>query len=823
MQSYTFTSGSSVFVLNARPAAYVLPFLLLMLTSTPHDAFAPVISPAATTRAIDTPFNLQWKMPVGSAQFATVSQNGQELLLSVLFDGYYLYNATGSLIWHLPDSSARFAEFSADGNSILLARDLGAVRSLSVVETGSMHEKWNYTTYYVPYARLSPVRNRAAFIATFQVGTRFQQNLVVKDAGGNDLLNLTLAVGEFGYPSCPAINLDGRYVAVGSWGTEGQRGWLYFKDFDSGKSWNVTVQDGVQFVAMSANASSVVAAGQERLYSFDKTGRLSWSTQLPDLFGYLEPFADLAVSADGEYIAVSGGGVKHAQGYVSLFNKHGRKLWEHLVPSAVTAFAMDNSASKIVVGDWDGGVYALNRTGTVQSMRSLASNVESVSVSGSQGLVIAVGAENIMYVMNAHGDILWSHREIGWQSRVAISQDGKRILVHYVGGTVVLNENGQKMMGVTTNSMPTSAAIFSDGNMLALAWTAGRDYREGSVLTWYAVNTGTILGNVSLGLGSTVDSLRVSGNGGLSVVSGAVPNFTFIEAFDSQGRKLWEFLTPTREVDPSYHDSAWVESAVAVSEDGRYVAAARREVATYKGGHCCAAGSNNGVVLFDQHGAVIWNYTTQDWVWSSAISGDGQYIAAAGSSEIYLLDRSGRLMWSLPALSAVVALSKSGGRLVAGHYNGGLFLGNNNGTYWQMGVDGHVESVDVSDNGNLSAALISRDYPNAVSLIYILDNNGKLLGNFTYPLQSTGSDSVAVSGNGCCVVASMETSGIYYFTRNVSHTQTVTSQTVTGPAGSVAIRAFIPLISVAVFVGVAVVVARIVRRRGRLHAISNPR
>ena len=163
------------------------------------------------------------------------------------------------------------------------------------------------------------------------------------------------------------------------------------------------------------------------------------------------------------------------------------------------------------------------------------------------------------------------------------------------------------------------------------------------------------------------------------------------------------------------------------------------------------------------------------------------YVLAASRSQIYEFDRQGRLLWSKPidraclfeCTPSLMAISKTSQIFVAGDSNGKLFMGNASGPYRQIEVNGQVESVAISDSGNVSAAIISRDSPNGSTtrLVYLVNDKGRLLGNYSFiaPNQATGGSRVAIAGNGCCIIAALESDGIYYFVR--SESQTTTTQT----------------------------------------------
>jgi len=188
----------------------------------------------------------------------------------------------------------------------------------------------------------------------------------------------------------------------------------------------------------------------------------------------------------------------------------------------------------------------------------------------------------------------------------------------------------------------------------------------------------------------------------------------------------------------------------------------------------------------------VWNYSAPECIWYVAVSRDGGYVVAASSSEVYGFGREGELLWRQPFNSGTFAISDSGGRLVAGDYDGKLLLGNESGPYWETEVHGQIESVAISESGGISAAIVSRTYSDAptIHLLYVLNDEGRLLGNHSYtgPTQITGASRVAISGNGCCIVAALEADGIYYFERSGTETTaaipTSTSTRATGEVGN---------------------------------------
>lgn len=400
--------------------------------------------------------------------------------------------------------------------------------------------------------------------------------------------------------------------------------------------------------------------------------------------------------------------------------------------------------------------------------------------------------------------VLQEDYQVGWKLpagdlsfpfTIQTSEDGKRVLIVYSSeysvGATILDDKGKRIFNATLATpqvympvgvVPTISTLSSDGKILVVANTSYQNGNpEESVLAWYDVDTGNQLRKAILDKGSTVYSLSTSRNTDLTVVSGVLwGNYTFIEAFDSQGRELWKQLFKAREL-VGYYEFLHVHSNVAVSGDGSHVAAALRDQSVRFGLVC---GGRNGVVLFDNAGKLLWNYTVPQCVWNVAISERGRYVLASSDSQLIDLGIDGRVLWSMPLNSAIIATSGAGERFIAGDVGGQLFLGNASRSYWQTDVNGQIESVGISDGGNVSAAVISRDYPDAptVRLLYVMDDKGSLLANYTFvgATQVTGGSQVAVSGSGCCIVAALETDGVYYLQRNEVSGPTSSTSTTLG-------------------------------------------
>jgi hypothetical protein len=405
--------------------------------------------------------------------------------------------------------------------------------------------------------------------------------------------------------------------------------------------------------------------------------------------------------------------------------------------------------------------------------------------------------------MDEQANIRWSHVEIGFEFGlfdVKTSTDGRRIVVGYPHGSAIFDENGKRILTFSTymsgvETLPPPSSLTSGGRLFIVAGTKSTGgYNWKPVLIWFDVDTGRQVRNVTLNENEIVESLSMAQDGSLVAVSGSImDSYSFIYTFDSTGSLLWEHIDERRE------PYLLVHSQIAVSGNGLYVAAAREQMGIFGGG------TNNGIVLFDNRGMVLWNYTTSEPVLNVAVSENADYVAAGSSSKIYEFDRDGRLLWSIPSDSGIIAISQTGQNYIAAPNTGEeLLIGNSTGNHSELPIRGRVESVAISSDGSISAALSSSDYltTRTARLLYVAGEGSDLLANFTLigPTQVMGGSRVAVSGNGRCIVAALETDGVYYSQRNENKTQTITSS-MTSTLSGLDQNDIIQIVAVALLIG----------------------
>jgi WD40 repeat protein len=144
----------------------------------------------------------------------------------------------------------------------------------------------------------------------------------------------------------------------------------------------------------------------------------------------------------------------------------------------------------------------------------------------------------------------------------------------------------------------------------------------------------------------------------------------------------------------NYNTDFYVDS-VAISADGKYIVAGSAE--DYK------------VHLFDKDSNTpLWSYDTGGYVGSLAISADGEYIVA-GSDKVYLFDKdSSTPLWNYTTGGWMesVAVSADGEYIAAGSWDNNVYLFDKDSStpLWNYSTGGVVRSVTISADGEYIVA-----------------------------------------------------------------------------------------------------------------------
>jgi hypothetical protein len=185
--------------------------------------------------------------------------------------------------------------------------------------------------------------------------------------------------------------------------------------------------DIVKQAAISPSGSFIVVTTEAGISYF--TGITDFTPQLTQIWvdnksGSLESFIE--ISADSSTVITSG------DNRISSHTNRGVLNWrEEVTQNAIIDMACSDDCTTIVLGSQDGNVLVLNQLGQVQWKYPTGSWINSVGVSGDGSIIVAGTLDRNLYILNQAGQLLANTKiETVIQPRsVAVSRDGKRIVV----------------------------------------------------------------------------------------------------------------------------------------------------------------------------------------------------------------------------------------------------------------------------------------------------------------------------------------------------------------------------------------------------------
>ena len=194
------------------------------------------------------------------------------------------------------------------------------------------------------------------------------------------------------------------------------------------------------------------------------------------------------------------------------------------------------------------------------------------------------------------------------------------------------------------------------------------------------------------------------------------------------------------------------------------------------GGNYIIAGAGDKIYLFDRSGDLLWNRDIvsvlglrkgEGVILSVSVSSNGSYIAAAigitkRNGYVYLLNGSGDILWKykigLDALS--VSVSSNGSYIVAGTYRGEIYLFDRSGRLlWSKRIQEpiwwtpNVEGVSISSEGDYIAVISGNNRT------YVFDRSGKLIWSWNVGAQLS---SLSMSSEGSFIALGTYDSNVYF-------------------------------------------------------------
>ena len=179
--------------------------------------------------------------------------------------------------------------------------------------------------------------------------------------------------------------------------------------------------DEVKRIEISPSQSLVVVSTEDSLKVFSPGMNLIWEN---NTFGNLDSF--IRFSADSSTLILSG------ENRVSSITSDGSLNWvKEITKDAIIDMACSDDCSTIVLGSQDGNVWVLNKEGQIRWKYSAGSWVNGVGVSRDGSVIVAGALDGTVYIMDQNGNLLTKSKtdSVIQQRSVAASGDGKRIVV----------------------------------------------------------------------------------------------------------------------------------------------------------------------------------------------------------------------------------------------------------------------------------------------------------------------------------------------------------------------------------------------------------
>jgi len=357
-------------------------------------------------------------------------------------------------------------------------------------------------------------------------------------------------------------------------------------------------------VAVTADGEYVAAGSSgwdiddvDKVYFFNREGKLLWNYKLSELCSC----EHLSISADGEYIAASTAfrWSRRTHDDVYFFNRKGKLLWSHAIR---------------------------HRRGTIgSSVVAVSADGEYVAVGNGNSNIAYPDDDPTIYFFSREGELLWSYKTYFGVYGVAISADGEYIVAGSGGrgtsdwmkqfepiGNIYFFNRAGELLWIYNNpdfakyGFIEQIAISADGEYIA----AGSE--EGPKSKVYFLNrTGKLLWSYKMG--GSVRSLSMSADGEYIAVGDSNEPHSKVYFLNRTGGLLWSSELFRRETD------------VSVSADGEYIAAGRPSL-------------NDNLYFFNRAGELLWSYEMEDYYKGISISGDGKYVVTRYCDEVYFID-----------------------------------------------------------------------------------------------------------------------------------------------------------------------------------------
>ena len=301
--------------------------------------------------------------------------------------------------------------------------------------------------------------------------------------------------------------------------------------------------------------------------------------------------------------------------------------WRSTAPSDVTTLSISTDGSYILTGGERVCLFAGDGT---PLWREWSADLVACSADGSQ---IACADGQSLFLLDREGAMVWRQEMPSTSALLALSADGKRIVVADRFGMVYFYDAEGKLQATVDTSSDDerseirAIAISDRGENTAVISTRGLFYYRDAGRKVWAHDEITDRGTF----------VAVSGSG-KDIAAGSDAG---VRLLDSKGDLIWS------------QKFRYSVTAIAISQDGSRILAGSRD---------------NMVRCFDREGEEIWAHETGGWIRDIAVSKDGERILAGSmDKQAYLFDGAGGLIGTCALEGWVnrVALSEDGATGVA--------------------------------------------------------------------------------------------------------------------------------------------------------------
>jgi WD40 repeat protein len=149
------------------------------------------------------------------------------------------------------------------------------------------------------------------------------------------------------------------------------------------------------FIAISADSSTIITSGENRVSSHTKRGALNWMKDVT-----LEAIIDMACSGDCTTIVLGS-----QDGNIRVLDQDGKVLWTYPAGSWINGVGVSRDGSIIAAGTLDGNLYILDHYGNLLAKTRTESIIQqrSVAVSG-DGKRVVVADQRALYGYDLSGE-----------------------------------------------------------------------------------------------------------------------------------------------------------------------------------------------------------------------------------------------------------------------------------------------------------------------------------------------------------------------------------------------------------------------------------